>query len=704
MHPGSDALTTLRQEYNSGLIPNSLDNARMLHQRATQLQLLVDHFRNQLTGDQISGAQNVNCAVTSPGPLVPVFPMDGDNRHRVRSKLTSMTADKGPEEDVRHSPQTNGFDSPQTEGLLFPCVPLFQQINRLLPGLIQPGLSRSIDGQDKSCSALSQSPAPLNPNLLAHLVHLHRLALNVFAHQDGLNSNPSKVHDSKSSSFSHADPPTVTLDYNRVSLPVEIANSSQALFTKALPQSTTTLSIEVERTKTKTALSSAEQNGSSCVPCEGLNLSTVRTKILNSGPNESSSFYSTELQRSSNCYDKPVFSYPFPDIESVLSRYKPSFLPSQDFWTNSHLRQMNHMLPAPFSVSHGRKLPYKSLDGTYNANPYQQYPSPYESTPHSEEPRLVRLSNCSLKPIDQLTVSDFVSSALHPTANGHSSPVAASLTEALLNQCGLELSWVKLSHIRERPGSQFVWLLFNVSSKRHRLPVGTTERIQGRHSSRMLWPQFSGKSFKMHKKLSFDARKDQPFFVHSLGWSSIDPCAAWKIWGLACRQLTVDDICLVLIRQTGNVRKPRSQIACSTENNPRHVTDHCTPPSICKKHIRQNARETTERGYCLSNTLSLPDVESRTIKYDQETASLKSSVAHGSFPRNFVPLKRPSSMEEGYSSLMDHETTNEIYNAGNGGLSKRPKTDEPQQQSENRSEKSIFFSATSLAQSHDTYS
>ncbi|VDP66769.1 unnamed protein product [Echinostoma caproni] len=70
---------------------------------------------------------------------------------------------------------------------------------------------------------------------------------------------------------------------------------------------------------------------------------------------------------------------------------------------------------------------------------------------------------------------------------------------------------------------------------------------------------FSSFTSQMHKKLSFDARKDQPFFVHTLGWSSIDPCATWKLWGLVCRQLMVDDICLVLIRQLGPSKKSRSQ-------------------------------------------------------------------------------------------------------------------------------------------------
>lgn len=505
MQPASEPLTALRQKYNAGLIPTSLENARVLHQRAMQLQILVDHFRNQLIGDQANGVPNGEYRVASSDSFPQLLPVEGDIKHRFRSKFSYLPLDVGSEDGYPSSQFINN-DSLQADNMIIPNIPLHHQINRLIPGLFQSSLSKPVAGMDKSYPLL-QPPVTLNPNTLAHLAHLHRLAVTAFSHQNGLHSHQTCIHENRLSSFPSSDLPSVTLGHSRASIPADTHSNSQAVNTKASTQSTkTTLSIEAKPTKSRAEISSAEQTDTFCAPFEGLNLTVGSTKILDASLRTSSAASElgplllakdAELQRSSNCNEKPIFGCRFPDFESGLPRDRSSLIPTHDFWSNSYIRQMHHLLSVPFSIGNGRKLSHKSHDTAQNGNSPSQE-SYYESTPRLEKPRLVRLSNCSLKPIDQLTVSDFVSSALHPTANGHASPVAASLTEVLLNQCGLELSWVKLAHIRERPGSQSVWLLFNVSSKRHRLPVGTTERIQGRHSSRMLWPQFSGKSFKVN--------------------------------------------------------------------------------------------------------------------------------------------------------------------------------------------------------------
>ncbi|KAF8565402.1 hypothetical protein P879_10211 [Paragonimus westermani] len=145
----------------------------------------------------------------------------------------------------------------------------------------------------------------------------------------------------------------------------------------------------------------------------------------------------------------------------------------------------------------------------------------------------VRLAHGECKPMCQLTVTDFVASALNE--DGHvTTLLAQTLTEALVNPCLTELSWVRLAAIGVMWETNRVKLFFNTSSKRHRLL--------------------------MHKKLSLEASVDQPFYVYGFGWSSADPETTRTRWGLISRQLTVGDICLALIRQsTVGIRKPRNQ-------------------------------------------------------------------------------------------------------------------------------------------------
>ncbi|KAF7255073.1 hypothetical protein EG68_08124 [Paragonimus skrjabini miyazakii] len=171
----------------------------------------------------------------------------------------------------------------------------------------------------------------------------------------------------------------------------------------------------------------------------------------------------------------------------------------------------------------------------------------------------VRLAHGECKPMCQLTVTDFVASALNE--DGHiTTLLAKTLTEALVNPCLTELSWVKLAAIGVVWETNRVQLFFNTSSKRHRLLVGSNERLIGKQPSKIMRPKFGVKSFKMHKKLSLEASLDQPFYVYGFGWSSADPEATRTHWGLASRQLTVGDICLALIRQpTVGMKKSRNQ-------------------------------------------------------------------------------------------------------------------------------------------------
>ncbi|KAA3671669.1 uncharacterized protein DEA37_0004863, partial [Paragonimus westermani] len=107
----------------------------------------------------------------------------------------------------------------------------------------------------------------------------------------------------------------------------------------------------------------------------------------------------------------------------------------------------------------------------------------------------VRLAHGECKPMCQLTVADFVASALNE--DGHvTTLLAKTLTEALVNPCLTELSWVRLAAIGVMWETNRVKLFFNTSSKRHRLLVGSSERLIGKQPSRIMWPKFGVKSFK----------------------------------------------------------------------------------------------------------------------------------------------------------------------------------------------------------------
>ncbi|VDP66768.1 unnamed protein product [Echinostoma caproni] len=511
MQPGPDSLSPLWQKYSTVFSPNSLDHAHVLHQRTTPLQFLVDHFRNQLIKEQVSAVRNLDCAIASPGSMAHPHLMDGDVRHRFRSRVSNISMETMHDSATHHHlPSFVSPDTPQVDGMPFPCLPLLQQINKIFPGLIHQTSAKSVMGTEKALFV------PPNPNILGHLAYLHRLAMTVFMHQNNPDtSNTGITNDNHFLNHSSTvDLSIPTLDADRV-MSDQTANASSSSSTSSSStitptaalstNSITTVSSEIASIRIKTDLQPGEQNSLFGHPGTGLNLTVASSKSLEAKGHLISSsksgfpLYSKgdDLHRNDNGLERNAFGYPFPDFDSILLRHRPSILPNHDLWASSLGKPIHQMLPAPLPIHQGKKFGCRASDG---ALPAQE--NLHESTFNLvEAPRVVRLSNCSLKPIDQLTVSDFVASALHPTASGHASPVAASLTEALLNQCGLELSWVKLAHIRERPGSQTIRLLFNVSSKRHRLPVGTTERIQGRHSSRMLWPQFSGKSFKVSYRL-----------------------------------------------------------------------------------------------------------------------------------------------------------------------------------------------------------
>lgn len=87
-------------------------------------------------------------------------------------------------------------------------------------------------------------------------------------------------------------------------------------------------------------------------------------------------------------------------------------------------------------------------------------------------------------------------------------------------------------------------------------------------------------------------------------------------------------------------------------------------------------------------------------RHDHETTVLNNS-SHGCFPRNCASLKR-TSMDECHVKITDSDSPKEASRLSNDNASKRAKTDGPFGQSEDRCEKLIFFSATSLAQSPES--
>ncbi|VDP52826.1 unnamed protein product [Schistosoma mattheei] len=113
--------------------------------------------------------------------------------------------------------------------------------------------------------------------------------------------------------------------------------------------------------------------------------------------------------------------------------------------------------------------------------------------------RCVRLINGEIKMREDLSVSDFISSAIKYDSFNKSTYDNGSLIEALASTNNLEMCWVKLIQIKNDLTNNNInlssELTFIQSSKRHHLLVGKNEKNCSKQASRMLWPHFNAKSF-----------------------------------------------------------------------------------------------------------------------------------------------------------------------------------------------------------------
>ncbi|CAH8870115.1 unnamed protein product [Trichobilharzia szidati] len=111
----------------------------------------------------------------------------------------------------------------------------------------------------------------------------------------------------------------------------------------------------------------------------------------------------------------------------------------------------------------------------------------------------VRLVNGQKKTRDDLSVSDFIASAIKYDNLNSSMHNNGALIEALASTNNLEMCWVKLVQIKENFENDICnlssELVFIHSSKRHHLLVGISEKSGSKQASRMLWPHFNAKSF-----------------------------------------------------------------------------------------------------------------------------------------------------------------------------------------------------------------
>ncbi|TNN14262.1 ataxin-1 [Schistosoma japonicum] len=182
--------------------------------------------------------------------------------------------------------------------------------------------------------------------------------------------------------------------------------------------------------------------------------------------------------------------------------------------------------------------------------------------------KYVRLINGDIKVKEDLSVSDFIASAIKYEDFNKSTCDNGELIETLASTNNLEICWVKLFQIKRNlntPNS-LSEVTFIHSSKRHHLLVGRNEKNGSKQASRMLWPHFNAKSFNVDRKLVLNVTNDYPFFVYGHGWSSIDPNLTCKQQELNCRQLQEDDICLVLtycVHSTGRKYRFSTNKSCS---------------------------------------------------------------------------------------------------------------------------------------------
>ncbi|CAH8588751.1 unnamed protein product [Schistosoma turkestanicum] len=116
--------------------------------------------------------------------------------------------------------------------------------------------------------------------------------------------------------------------------------------------------------------------------------------------------------------------------------------------------------------------------------------------------KCVRLINGEMKVREELSVSDFISSAIKYDNFNKFMYDNGPLIEALASTNNLELCWVKLIQIKNDSNTTTTTtanlsseLTFVHSSKRHHLLVGKNGKNCSKQASRMLWPHFNAKSF-----------------------------------------------------------------------------------------------------------------------------------------------------------------------------------------------------------------
>ncbi|OON14388.1 Ataxin-1 and HBP1 module [Opisthorchis viverrini] len=217
---------------------------------------------------------------------------------------------------------------------------------------------------------------------------------------------------------------------------------------------------------------------------------------------------------------------------------------------------------------------------------------------------LVQLGGGEYKLIEHLSVADFVTSALQPNAL-HAMSEWTKFSKCISEETKItELSWARLTETSDDQDNK-IRMLFTVPTKRHRLSVGCGVQPTRKQISRMLWPNFSAKSFKHDRRLSLEATPEQPFYVNEFGWSSNDPKMTEQKWGLACRQLTTNDICLVIIQQSGPVSKRgKMKIEVPCDYSTKKMTDdqHSLKTAHCNPHLVEKGVFGTHHGVMLKRS------------------------------------------------------------------------------------------------------
>ncbi|KAK4474814.1 hypothetical protein MN116_001931 [Schistosoma mekongi] len=305
--------------------------------------------------------------------------------------------------------------------------------------------------------------------------------------------------------------------------------------------------------------------------------------------------------------------------------------------------------------------------------------------------KYVRLINGDIRVKEDLSVSDFIASAIKYENFNKFTYDNGELIETLASTNNLEICWVKLFQINRHLNASNLSseVTFIHSSKRHHLLVGRNEKNGNKQASRMLWPHFNAKSFNVDRKLVLNVTNDYPFFVYGHGWSSIDPNLTCKQQELNCRQLQEDDICLVLtycVHSTGRKCRVSTNNSCSYKtylSDQNHLVNYKSQP-IPKSvpFITYN-----ERSQCLPITSSERKFD---CEFDAQSDNQKIPAN-----LNIDPHNHSSTM----SYFIDKDVKQKQYDC-NKSVMKRPKLELPYQKViKSNTLMSHPFSAYNLAKS-----